>query len=187
MLISTWVLERKHRVLKTRAAARHSLVAYDRSLLEEATAQQLYDLSRKSLLKPSLSEPYEAPSSLLNAMEECFGIRNTSSVLVGRSATCNGKCTCRGDVVAYELQNGSLEFGEVRYNFSIDGGETWTCITPWDCLEMNGYIAKCRVGDAAALIPTGAIVEACIHSSKIVFSICQVVLPPKVARQASKA
>eukprot|EP00959_Pyramimonas_sp_CCMP1952_P468222 9492860-Pyramimonas_sp.AAC.1 len=54
MIISTFLHERKHRVLKRVMTPRHSLTAFDRSVLEEATVQHLYDLGRHNLAKPDL-------------------------------------------------------------------------------------------------------------------------------------
>eukprot|EP00959_Pyramimonas_sp_CCMP1952_P383448 8035224-Pyramimonas_sp.AAC.1 len=48
-LLSTFLHERKHRVIKTMAQGRHGLQGYDKGIMEEVTVQHLHDIAHHKL------------------------------------------------------------------------------------------------------------------------------------------
>ena len=174
MLIATFVLERKHRVLKRFATPRHNTLAFDRALMEEVTLQHLYELQEP--LSAVLCNPLAPSRTLLKALRDHFGEDICADdVKSSRAVVEKSRKICKGDVVAF-ARSGSVHFAEV-YFFVQVRGRVLSCLSPWPLVEASGSSVRCRVVDNPEMVALDTLLESCIFSPTKVGQVCHILVP----------
>lgn len=173
-LMATFVLERKHRVLKRFANPRHKTMAFERALLEEVTQQHLYVLQEP--LSGVLCTPIAASRKLLKAVQShlhqdiCADDVKSSRAVVVKS-----RKICKGDVVAF-VRSGSMHFAEV-YFFVQVRAHFLACLSAWPLVESSGSSVRCRVVDNPEMVALDTLLESCVFSPTKVGRVCNILVP----------
>ena len=161
-LISCWVHERRHRLIKKFAQDICGLASYERSVLAEFTAHHLEKLKDPNTFNfsPGLVSPHAPSARLRRFLVERFGERNFATALESRY---NAFAICaRGDCVMVRADD-AVKAGDVWFHAEVDG-EALSMISTWDCIEQGAYFSKWRMCEAPAFFPTSAIVDTMIWS-----------------------
>ena len=177
-LLSTFLMELKHRTTKRYAEPRHNTTSFERGLMTEIAVQHLWELESHAVLGVDLVEPQPAKPRMVTMLCEHFGIQ-TAEILT--SATAYVHCTCVqiGNIIAFFGESGELAFGEVFFHARIDG-VMWSCISVWTILELKVSAVRCQVEDAPRLVGTECLVEPCVAFKASVGQVSHVILPPKL-------
>ena len=134
-LVSCWVHERKHKIVKRFAVpkclGRH--LSYERSLLVECTEAHMQSLN-EPLLKPCLPEAVQACPKVVAALVGS-GFTSAESALTGRTARVHGRSIQVGDVVLYTGggPNGGcndIRVGQVYFHAVLQG-KLLVCLSHW--------------------------------------------------------
>jgi hypothetical protein len=175
-LISSFVMERKHRVLKRMANPRHNTTSFAKGLLEDVTLQHLYDLEQPPS-PTELLEPRPANNKLLEVVRGQFRHVEGDSVLTGRVVKVHSRSVCMGDVVVYS--NGPtlpIGIGEVWFHVQV-GGQLMSCVSAWEMVALQPTSAKCRVREAPRFVESSSLLESAIYAPAKPGQIAQVLLP----------
>jgi len=183
-LFSTFLMERKHRVLKRAAQSRHNTQGFDCGVMEETTVQHLHDLKLHAVTDVDLLGPKPASRKLQQAIVEALPVPPTAQIIASRSVHVNCRAVYVGDVVALSIA-GSVQFGKVWFHAKIDGVLV-SGISLWEIVSFDLTLARCLVHDRPEIVPTAAIVEPCVFFKAPPGSISQVLFPPKLKLRAAQ-
>ena len=175
VLCNTFVMERKHRLVKRFGEDRDNGVATEKGIVEEMTVQHLHDL-KKPLVHCNIESPYIANESIQDALRKCLGV--SAVCTTGKACKVHCRDISVGDVVLFE-ECGVICVAEVLW-FASDGIRYWTCLAPWPIISQSAVSWKCIVGDAShscILRPTPALIASCIFSIAAVGEVSQVIVP----------
>jgi hypothetical protein len=157
ILITCWVLERKHKDVK-RVANNYMTASesWELGLCEELLRKQFEELNAPGRFSPGVTLVVaKHGSDLLQQMAAEMGL--TGPVMAGFEATTHGLSVKRGDAVKW-LHGHAKVFGDVLFHFAADNSY-YTCVRPWQHLKGRKYS---RDGDAC-LIETFSIVNTCVY------------------------
>eukprot|EP00959_Pyramimonas_sp_CCMP1952_P327103 6847406-Pyramimonas_sp.AAC.1 len=84
-LLATFVHERKHKVTKRYANARHNTCSYEKGLLEDVTCHDLHDVSSE-FLKCGLLDPRSASKELTNVTWATVPLFSGQPIVTARAA-----------------------------------------------------------------------------------------------------
>ena len=185
ILLSTFLMERKHRVLKRMATPRCNLQSYEKGLVEEVTVQHLWDL-RGPLVKPTLLEARAAGKKLRRALEAVMFIGPTCAITTSKAVCINCRVSQMDDTVAFVAEDGSVGFGQMYFHAQVED-TLISCISPWTVVNKSAHVAKCVVVDQPQLFHTECIVESCVFWPAKAGEISQVILPEQVKQLMYKA
>eukprot|EP00959_Pyramimonas_sp_CCMP1952_P174601 3648775-Pyramimonas_sp.AAC.1 len=110
-LLSTFLMERKHRVLKRMATPRCKLQGYEKGLIEKVTVQHFWDL-QSPLVKPTLLEARAAGKKLRKALDSVMHLSPNSVVTTGKAVCVNCRVSQMGDTVAFLYDDRTVGFGQ---------------------------------------------------------------------------
>ena len=101
-LLATFVMERKHKVVKRMASSRHNTTGYEQGMLEDITLQHLHDL-QSPLARVGLQSARPASEKLKQAIAECMSTVFTDYIFfICNTGIVNFRALCMGDVVAFQ-------------------------------------------------------------------------------------
>jgi len=133
-LLSTFVHERKHRVLKKYTQDRRSLQSWDLGAIEEITCHQLWELGKPLLHKFSTSKPRP---KMLDVLREVFpGMQHDASFSLVNDIKVHGGATNAGDVVTCNIDN-CMVLGELLLGVVVTerGSDTnYALVSLWEPL-----------------------------------------------------
>ena len=159
-LISCFVHERKHKVVKRFGNQMCTMQSFEQTLLKDVLSVQL-----ESLLEGPPSEEVrllqQRPVSkkLQGMVQEALSC--SSEVAQAAKAVHGGGFVCAtGDVVVFNL-HGEDMVGKVNFHAECNG-LLLTCVTPWDL--VHGYMY--RLQDQSLLVDLSCIKACCIWSEK---------------------
>ena len=123
-LYACWVHERKHKQIRRYACAATNTRTYERTVLEEITCQQIFELkqpnvlsTRAGLIEPTRTLGKHKAKILLDAMQ----LPNTSKVRVAMCSRCNAlSCCTKGDVVLISNGHDKVGAGKVLLNLEVE-------------------------------------------------------------------
>jgi hypothetical protein len=180
MLLSTFVHERKHRVVRRFAMDRKTPQGYERCLVEQVTMQHLYDIQDMGFgAGCCMAEPRIAKKDITFAMRHWLGCLNSD---VYTSSTIKVRCrsVAAGDIVIYELPGKSLGVAEVFFHARVDD-VCYTCFSPWNVVSFSRQEMelKCRVLNEPSIHLSSVIWEAVVHTSARDGELSNVLVPPR--------
>ena len=159
-LISCFVHERKHKVVKRFGNQMCTMQSFEQTLLKDVLSVQL-----ESLLEGPPSEEVRllqqrpASKKLQGMVQEALSC--SSEVAQAAKAVHGGGFVCAtGDVVVFNL-HGEDMVGKVNFHAECNG-LLLTCVTPWDL--VHGYMY--RLQDQSLLVDLSCINACCIWSEK---------------------
>ncbi len=156
ILVTCWVLERKHKEVK-RLANNYmtSRDSWELGLCEELLRKQFDELNAPGRFSPGVTLVVaKQGSDLLQQMVAEMGL--SGPVMAGFEATTHGLSVKRGDVVKWQHGHTTV-FGDVFFHFA-SGNSYYTCVRPWIHLKGRKYN---RDGEAC-IIETFSIVNTCV-------------------------
>ena len=182
-LFATFVQERKHRMIKMYAEARRSSQSFDRGMLEEVTASMFYDFSG-SVFETGIRiiDAVTAPPSMVQALVAAGKAAAGENVSTGPKLVVNDRTCCKGDVVEYTSDNGSLRVGMVHFHFETNN-TCFTTIAHWPTTRQDKFARYCTVQQNSEVIVSARITEACVYSRADDGELSQVLLPFCRSRQ----
>lgn len=163
LLVSTFVHERKHAVVKSLATLRENTTAYERGLAEDLVCHHFARLGRGALDVNALEKPRPASAKAVAALRSAVDFPTGVSVDISACAKIAGRAVVGGDVVAMRQDDGALAFAQVQFHACIDG-VLISCVSHWPCVSFAGTFAKCRVLSSRSLVGGHALLEPCIYS-----------------------
>ena len=163
------------KVPKRRAGDRHTVVSYERGLLEDCLSQALFAVD-KAFRHSFLERVHPGGRTLQDQVREHLGLPDGAEVLVAPEACINGQRVCASDVVVFKGPGGDLQPGMVEQHMEILG-QALTAISVWELDRQEERCARCIVRDTIVLVDTTSIVQAAIHEPADVGS-ASIVLKP---------
>ena len=179
MLLSCFVHERKHRVLKRKLIPHQNKASFEKSLLEEITVQHLHDMCAP--IGVGLKEPRSAPKKMCEAvrlLNPLARLVRDAEISTAKIAKIHGRSIAMGDVVIYRCTaTGDRLVGCVCFHFCI-GSLVESCIAPWEVIGGTDHFLKCRVGDHAVVVASDTLYAPCVFSHAKVGGVATVTAPP---------
>ena len=158
-LVSCFVHERKHKIVKRWAVPLCNKQNYERSLLMECTLAQINSL-KQPLLKPCLLETVQACPKVVDALR-ARGFASAESAITGRTARVQCRSITVGDVVLYlgdGISLGDTRVGEV-YFFASLGGEILACLSHWHVKQATSQWKKVVVSEEFTIVPAAWLLQ----------------------------
>ncbi len=176
ILLSCFVLERKHRAVKRWMLLHQNRTNFERSVMEECTVSHLAAMAAP-LLAISLKDPREAPAAIVATIRQCLPAACLPGAVIQTAfaAVVHGRRICLGDVCIYE-HGGVRGIGSVWFHVAVNG-VLHTCLAPWPQIHHGGHFVKSRVCDDAGLVPTEDLRASCIHTPAAVGAISTILVP----------
>ena len=160
-LISCWVHERKHKLIKRFATqTSDTSKGYDGNLLKDVLAAQMKAIQHElPSTEVRLLQKRPATRSMTALLREA--LRCNAACFQARTAVHSGGFECSaGDVVVFKL-SGREHVAKVEFHAEVDD-RMYTCITPWQYVDNHMY----RVRHESMLVDTACICGCCIWSMK---------------------
>lgn len=136
-LLSTFIHERKHRLVTRYGRDRRNLKSFDGSALEDITAHQLWELARPFLRVVDTAVPR---GRLLIALREVFPDTPDGSLQLLNNISGNGGRICTGDVVSC-LHDGRVQLGELLVAVGVhgpgDSHDLFAVVSFWQAAAMD--------------------------------------------------
>jgi hypothetical protein len=162
LLLNCFVLERKHRDLKTAEKNfKDTSKNYELGMLQESLRVQLHDLASPGTLPNTglhLVNAKLADPSMTAAMHELFDVHGP--VHVSREAVFNGCIkTVRGDAVIFkDPEDGQVYVAELWFHVSVADCFV-SCISIWTSLGNNRF----RIANDPTMIETEHLTDTCVY------------------------
>ena len=180
-LISCWVHERKHKMLKRYCTDVCNTRNFEESVLGEVTLHQLHELRTTPGLGISMGlvNPSDPSADMLEYLLECFpavapaAIRTSLILRFSQFASCS-----KGDVVL--LKDGpGFKAGQIWWLASVQG-VCVALISAWNAVAVTETSATWLAADRPELYPADDILDTCIwkRSGDVVTTL----LPPSLKR-----
>eukprot|EP00959_Pyramimonas_sp_CCMP1952_P474958 9503939-Pyramimonas_sp.AAC.2 len=178
-LLSTHLMERKHKLFKRYADDRHNTRGYELGLLEETTVHQLYKL-REPIVGDGLVDQLEAKQTLRDAVAACgMCVSPLMPIKTSNSARVQSRVVVVDDVVAYFGADGAVLYGKVQFHIQV-GEHVYTCVTQWHAFDSDEISVRCIVQYAPTLIQTRLIIEPCVFRTVPEGTACEVLVPGRL-------
>ena len=172
-LISCFVHERKHRVVKRYMYARDNTRSYELCSLEDVVVFQLEELRSKQLLKTGMVTASRPTASMLAAIKEVEP--NCIEALVSIACSNRFGVMQNGDAV-FVAEGNMLNVGELMLNYKADHGEERSIVNMWTLVRDDGLTMHWRHAEAQRLlVRTSQLV--CAVPYKRGESICSTLVP----------
>jgi hypothetical protein len=126
-LLATFTHERKHRLVTRYGRDRRNLKAWDKSIVEEVTCHQLWELRQAFVGAHTAAQP---KGRVLTTLLEIFPGVDSEDLLVLNSINCNGGAFSAGDVVSCVL-DGRVQLGELLVTAAVQHGPAYCFISLW--------------------------------------------------------
>ena len=178
-LISCWVHERKHKMLKRYCQDVSNTVTFEESVLGEVSAHHLFELKNTTGLGVSvgLVDPVGPNKALLEYLLECFPgvapehIRTSQTLRFSEFDCCS-----KGDVVLLKDDSG-FKAGQIWWLASVYQ-QCVALVSSWDAVSKTATSINWFAVDAPELFAAEDILETCIwkRSGDVVTTL----LPPSV-------
>ncbi len=181
ILLTCWVHERKHRMVKRYTNDHRNTRAYEASILSEVTCQHFYNLSLKRTfdLEVGLREPI-APCTpaMCDMLSRGLQIDDAECMTAKRARVSKFEVVQVSDVVIWK-DRGHLSIGKIMLLASVDGIPL-AVIALWPLarkdlqqgtvdVQINEHLLKFR--------PVGDIITACMYRKKGSEDIAQIIVP----------
>ena len=127
-LLSCFVHERRHRLVKRHLRGRHNLNSFETGLVEELTLHHLHQLNEASFSDTYLEQEVKPKPAMDTALRAVFS--HAQQITCSRAAVVRGGHITAGDV-ALAYDGSSRVVGQVWFHASIDG-VAMTCLSTWD-------------------------------------------------------
>ena len=174
MLITCYVHERKHKILKRWAVPLCPKKDNNRSLLEECTLAHINAL-QDPLLKPCLLEKVQAKPTVVAALKE-KGFASAEQALTGRTARVQGRSIRIGDVALFSDGGVNTLVGEI-YWFASVGSELVVGFSTWPVRKNCGRYRKVLVVEDFSIIPSARLLQAMIFTPTDMGKVATVIMP----------
>ena len=168
LLLSCFVHERKHRMVKRWTGDHKNNQGYERSILAEICCQHLADLHPrvKFLLEPHLLEPTkQCTAAAASRLRAVCGIPATVEVRAARRARVNEyEVSHVRDVVLFH-DNGRTCVGELWFFFASPT-MTYCILSCWTFVSMNieqGTLLAAIVSNDVKMRPAGDVITSCSY------------------------
>ena len=173
MLLTCYVHERKHKVVKRWAVPLCPKKGNNRSLLEECTLAHINAI-QEPLLKPCLLDKVQANPNVVAALKE-KGFTSAEQALTGRTARVQGRSIQTADVALFS--DGVNTFvGEIRW-FALVESDFVVGVSTWPVLRTCGMYQKVRVQENVSIAPASWIMQAMIYTPAQVGQVATVIMP----------
>ena len=141
-LLSTFVQERKHRLVTRYGRDRRSRKSFETGVIEDITCHQLWELQQRFYFATHVAKPTKRMTSYL---AEIFPGIDASDFQLVSNISLNGGRANKGDVVAF-FANGEMEVGELIVSVAADDA-IFCFVAKWQKIEFEGFWLTCRVSD----------------------------------------
>ena len=182
MLLSCFVHERRHKLIKRFMQDRRSLLSYERGLMEDVTLHHIHELAELQL-EDSLVGASAACSKLLEAMRAfrplARDVQSASRMRV------NGLHAGVRDVVL-AMVDGVLAVGELWYCVSLDK-DVLCCISLWErvaaCTEEHCSTRVFRPRERPAMLAASQVLAPAVFVANRAGDLVTVIVPPFLRAQ----
>ena len=180
-LLSSTVLERKHKNVKRALLDRCTLTSYERTVMESLTVQHIFDLA-EPLCNSDLKEPTVPSGKTLALLRDAFGedVATDGDVFVAAECTVHSRAVHVGDAACYarEAGGGTFSVGQVEFICKIRGS-VYICMQHWFFLDRpTNALVRYRLGDALLMVDGPCVRESLIFSAATLGEVSQVLVPP---------
>lgn len=124
-LLATFTHERKHRLVTRYGRDRKNLKAWDKSMVEEITCHQLWELRQSFVGAHTEAKPTGRLRATLSTI-----FSGGQDFLILNQIDCNGGSFSAGDVVSCVL-DGRVQLGELLVTVAVQGGPAYCFISLW--------------------------------------------------------
>ena len=178
-LMSTFVHERKHRVVKKYTRDRRNLQSWDLGAIEEVTCHQLWELGKPLLQTYTTSRP---KGKMLDILRELFpDASGEASFMLANSIKINGGAANAGDVVSCVIDGRHRELGELLLSVSVTEGASetlYSVISLWGLVAADDAWPKFAVSDGrVAKVPLKSLCTVHTYSMSLDRKTCLVYDP----------
>ena len=144
-LLTSWVQERKHRLVSKYGRDRHNAKNFDSGIIEDVTCHQLWELQRPFYFAAAEAKP----KALMKTVVEDLlpGIAPDAIIMLSEIAV-NGGRACPDDVVAF-CENGHLQLGRLLISLGIKSttASSTSFVAKWKQLALEGMWLMCEMSD----------------------------------------
>lgn len=179
LLLTTFVHERKHKVVKRYCSNRVNLKSWERGTMEECTVHFMHEMASPFLqVTDEFASPRKAQLHVLknmfpNVRNEDFSLHRTICVQDGNSS--------HGDVVMFNL-NGGREVGELLMNLGVWRGPQVTMYSYISAWEPRGVrdgrsLMTYSVKDYTVMIPSADVICSLMYARSAQGATCSVMIP----------
>jgi hypothetical protein len=173
LLLSTFVHERKHRVVKRFVNGRLNLTSFSRNVLIDISVQQMYDIAA-GFGPTNMIEPQPAPAEISAHIQDILAEDGTA--YVANIAVVHGRKISVGDVVAFADRSGKLGVGKVELHAAC-GSHRVCIVTVWVVKELrSSRSVRCLLAETPAVINMTQVREPLMYSNTTA-GLVEVLLP----------
>ena len=133
MLLSCFVHERKHRLIKRYCNEITNTTTFESTALKEVICHHLAKLDSTDTFNFSIGlvSPYEARRKLRSWIVKTFEISTTTVVRTAAEARISAFATCRTDDVVLVREGTSFKAGQIKRHFECNG-VAFSVVSVWD-------------------------------------------------------
>ena len=166
-LISCFVHERKHKLVKRFANCRENTTSIEKGILEDITHEHFRSL-KSSLVKPTMKNGTPANKKVRKALLDCGCALAHSTILSSSEMLVNRRKICTGDVVTVTTHAGDVLIAQIYFLTMVDGlGVCGVSFWPIQGDASTNKLLqrwKCLVTDEPVAIAADRIGKSCIWS-----------------------
>ena len=178
ILVSLFVLERKHKWVKRYVQSRKRLTGFSKGIIEHITLDHLRALA-SPLLRAGLEDMADATDEIAQRIRVIWP--NANVIKCARVAVIACKTFTAGDVV-FVSYGGALALAEVWFHIQMDGGPPFSAVSLWvDVPDDNAHARRASPRDNPIFLPSDSLLEPTIYR-KLANGDVMALLPPSLLR-----
>ena len=178
-LLSTFVQERKHRLVTRYARDRRTLQSFETGVIEDITCHQLWELQRPLYFATKSAKPTQR---MMHILKDIFP---GAELLIVNNVSVNGGKANHGDVVAF-FENDEMQVGQLLVTVGVvDTSATVSFVAKWQQDKLDASWLTCVVSDDdVCQIPTNTLDTVFTYRMASDRKSCAVHLPPELRPRA---
>ena len=180
-LLTSWVQERKHRLVSKYGRDRRNAANFDSGIIEDVTCHQLWELQRPFYFAAKES----APRGLLKIIVEDMlpGIAPDAIIMLS-DISVNGGRVSPGDVVAF-YDGGHLQIGKLLITLGIKSttASSTSFVAKWKQLALEGMWLMCEMSETDVVQIDTSFLDSVLLYRPAALSRCAVFVPAELRPQ----
>ena len=181
-LLSTFVQERKHRLVTRYARDRRALKSFETGLIEDITSHQIWELSQTFYFATKSAKPTKR---MLMFLQDIFPGVDAKQLTIVSNISVNGGKAMHGDVIAF-FHNNEMHIGELLVSVGVKNtAQTFSFIAKWQQVKLDVSWLNCAVSDDdVCKIPTNCLDSVLVYHMSSDRKECAVHLPCELRPRA---
>ena len=177
-LLTTFVNERKHRLIKLYTRVRCNPKSFEMCSMEDVYSHEIWELQLPFFNSFITSKPR---GRIMHGLRDCFPKVPDDAFTLHRNLKLNGGSASCGDVVSYEY-NGVVEIGQLKLCVGINTGvevNLYAFVSKWVCINESAdrQLRNFRVDDDAVKVLVSALDTVFTHRMSASGNTCALYIP----------